>query len=244
MPDPAQLALVCVVALAAATLGGLSGFGTGLVLPVFLVPLVGVTRVIPVMAVAMLLANGSRVLAFRRDVQGPHVRRLLLLGLPACLAAAWGYTLLPARAIGLLLGGFLLASVPLRRWLRRRAWQLSPRAELAAGGAFGFVDGGLTGTGVILISILMAAGVAGPALVATDALVSVALGLAKVLLFGRLAALDLQGALVGLLVGLCTMPGAFIARALLRRLPAGFHAGFMEGVVLVGAVLLLVQAWR
>ena len=105
-------------------------------------------------------------------------------------------------------------------------------------------DGGLTGTRVILISILMAAGVAGPALVATDALVSVALGLAKVLLFGRLAALDLQEALVGLLVGVCTIPGAFIARSLLRRMPAGFHAGFMEAVVVLGAALLLVQAWR
>jgi len=68
-----QLALACVVALAASTLGGLSGFGTGLVLPVFLVPLVGVANVIPVMAVAMLLNNGSRVIAFWREIQWTHV---------------------------------------------------------------------------------------------------------------------------------------------------------------------------
>jgi uncharacterized protein len=240
--SPWQLALACVVALAASTLGGLSGFGTGLVLPVFLVPLVGVDRVIPVMAVAMLLNNGSRVAAFWRDVQWVHVLRLLALGLPACAAGAYSYTLLSARWIAVLLGTFLLVSLPLRRLLRRTQIQFSPAVELGAGGCFGFVNGGMTGTGVFLISILMSAGVAGSALVATDAVVSVVIGLAKVVLFSRLAALDLELALVGLLVGMCTAPGAFFARALLKHIPAGVHAWVMEAVVFAGAVVLLWQA--
>lgn len=242
--DPWQLALACLVALAASTLGGLSGFGTGLVLPVFLVPVVGVVDVIPVMAVAMLLNNGSRVIAFWREVQWVHVWRMLALGLPACVAGAYSYTLLSARWVALLLGGFLLLSVPLRRLLRRAQRSISPAAELGAGGVFGFVNGGLTGTGVILISILMSVGVAGSALVATDAVVSVIMGLAKVVLFGSLATLDVELARVGLLVGLFTAPGAFLARALLKRIPAAVHAGFMEVIVIVGALALLSHAWR
>ncbi len=59
-----QVVLACLVALGVSVLAGLSGFGTGLVLPLFLVPVVGVANVIPVMAVAMLFNNGSRVVAF------------------------------------------------------------------------------------------------------------------------------------------------------------------------------------
>ncbi len=235
------LALACVAALAASTLGGLSGFGTGLILPVFLVPLVGVAHVIPVMAVAMLLNNGSRVLAFFREIDWMHARRMLLLGLPACLGGAYGYTLLSAGWIAVLLGSFLLLSVPLRRLLRRAALQLSPSAEVVAGACFGVVNGGVTGAGVILISILMSVGLGGSALVATDAVVSVLMGVAKVALFGNLAALDWELARLGLLVGLFTAPGAFIARALLERIPAGIHAGFMELVVIAGAIALLVR---
>lgn len=236
------LALACLAALAASTLGGLSGFGTGLVLPVFLVPLVGVANVIPVMAVAMLLNNTSRVVAFWHDVRWPQVRRMLAFGLPACVAGAYGYTLLSSRWVALLLGVFLLASVPLRRVLRRAQFQLSPAAQLGAGAFFGFVNGGMTGAGVILISILMSAGIAGSALVATDAVVSVVMGIAKVVLFGRLAALDLELARLGLLVGVFTAPGAFAARALLKHIPAGVHAGFMECVVIAGAVMLIWHA--
>ncbi len=242
--SPWQLALACGVALAASTLGGLSGFGAGLVLPVFLVPLVGVVNAIPVMAVAMLLNNGSRILAFWRDIQWPHVQRMLVLGLPACVVGAYSYTLLSARWIAVLLGAFLLISVPLRRLLRRARLRFSPGAEVAAGASFGFINGGMTGTGFILISLLMSFGISDSAVVATDAVISVAMGLAKVLLFSSLAALNLELALIGLLVGLFTMPGAFLARAMLRRMPAGIHAGLMEVVVVAGAVALLWQAAR
>lgn len=237
----AQALLVAAVAFAAAVLGGLAGYGTGLVLPVVLAPVIGVAHVVPVMALAMLINNASRVAAFRNDIQWPHVRRMLWLALPLNIAAAWGYTQLQTRTIALLLGLFLLASLPLRAWLRSRRRILEPRGEMLAGGVFGFINGGMSGTGVILIATLMAAGVQGPALIATDAAISVVLEVAKVIVFGGLARLDAALALAGLLVGLCTAPGAFVARRLLDAIPQHVHARIMEAVVVVGACGFL---WR
>jgi len=77
--------------------------------------------------------------------------------------------------------------------------------------------------------------------VASDAIVSVVMGLAKVVLFGSLDALTLEVALTGLLVGVCTVPGAFVARTILKRIPAGVHAWLMEAIVVAGALALL---WR
>ena len=59
----AEAALAAVVAFAASIVGGLSGYGVGLVLPVVIAPIVGVTGVIPAMAIAISLGNGSRVTA-------------------------------------------------------------------------------------------------------------------------------------------------------------------------------------
>lgn len=237
----AQLALVGAVAFAASIFGGLAGYGTGLVLPVFLAPVVGVANVIPVMAVGMAINNGSRVIAFWRDISWPHARRLLWLGLPACAAGAYGYTLLAARWVALAIGLFLIASVPLRRWLRRADIRLGERGVMVAGAGFGFINGGMTGAGLLLISILMAAGVQGAALIASDAIVSVIMGVAKIALFGSFARLDAQLALAGLLIGACTAPGAFVARWLLVRIPARVHTALMEGVVLAGGAGFL---WR
>jgi uncharacterized membrane protein YfcA len=235
---------VGVVAFLAAVLGGLAGYGTGLVLPIALAPVIGVAPIVPVMAVAMMINNASRVIAFRHEIQWPHVRRMWLLGLPACLLGAWGYTRLDARWIALLLGVFLLASIPLRWGLQRANLRLGPRGEVAAGGVYGVIEGGMTGTGVILISMLMAAGVQGAALIATDAVISTVMSLAKVVLFGGASRLDASLAITGVLVGLCTAPGAFVARAILVRLPQRLHLRIMEAVVVVGGLGFLWRAWR
>jgi len=235
---------VGVVAFLAAVLGGLAGYGTGLVLPIALAPVIGVAPIVPVMAVAMMINNASRVLAFRREIQWPHVRRMWWLGLPACLLGAWGYTRLDARWIALLLGLFLLTSIPLRRWLQRSNMRLGAGGEVVAGGVFGVIEGGMTGTGVILISMLMAAGVQGAALIATDAVISTVMSLAKVLLFGGASRLDASLAVTGVLVGLCTAPGAFVARAILTRMPQRLHLRIMEAVVVCGGLGFLWRAWR
>jgi uncharacterized membrane protein YfcA len=237
----AQFLLIGGAAFAGSILGGLAGYGTGLVLPIFLAPAVGVANVVPVMAVAMILNNGSRVAAFWRDIQWPHAGRILAFGLPACVAGAYGYTLLEARAVALLLGLFFIAVVPLRRFLARAGWTLGARGVAVAGAGFGFVNGAMTGAGLLLISTLMAAGVQGAALIATDAIVSVLMGLAKVALFGGFARLDAQLAAAGLLIGLCTAPGAFVARWLLARIPLKVHTVIMEMVVLAGGAGFL---WR
>ncbi len=237
----AQLALIGAVALAGSILGGLAGYGTGLVVPIFLAPVVGVANVVPVMAVGMIFANGSRVMAFWRDIHRAHARRILLFGLPACVAGAYAYTLLAPRWVALLLGAFFVASVPARRLLARAGWRLEARGVTVAGAGFGFINGGMTGVGLLLISMLMAAGLQGAALIGTDAIVSVIMGLAKIALFGSVARLNLELAMAGVLIGLCTAPGAFIARRLLALVPLRVHTAFMDVVVLAGGASFL---WR
>lgn len=239
-----QWLVVAVVAFAASILGGLAGYGTGLVLPVVLAPVVGVANVVPVMALAMIFNNGSRVLAFWRDIRWEHVRRMLLPGLPACVAGAYGYTLLDAQWVAVLIGLFLLASIPLRRLLQRVDYHLDARSEAACGAGFGFINGAMTGTGVILISFLMASGVQGAGLIATDAIISAIMGVFKVAIFGSFDRLDMSLAVAGLLIGACTMPGAFVARRLLERIPAHVHVRVMELVVAAGGVGFLWRAWR
>jgi hypothetical protein len=46
------------------------------------------------------------------------------------------------------------------------------------------------------------------------------------------------------LVGLCTVPGGFIARRLLEAIPMQVHTAVMEAVVLGGGASFLWRAWH
>ncbi len=239
--SPLQLIFVCSIAFILSVLGGMSGYGAGLVMPVFMTPVIGISNVIPVMAVTMLINTGFRSMAFWRDIQWKQVKLMLMFGLPSCIAGAYCYTLLSSRWIALILGCFLLASIPLRRFMNHLDFKLSDNGLRASGIGFGFINGGMAGTGIILISILMSAGLHSVTLIATDAIISTTLAVFKIAVYGSNDKLNIDLIAVGMLVGLCMAPGGFIARRLLNHVPVKVHAWVMEVVVFFGSMLFI---WR
>jgi len=98
------------------------------------------------------------------------------------------------------------------------------------------------GAGIILLSILMAAGLEGAAVVATDAAISIAIGIVRLIVFGAAGVVTAQVLAFALLIGLMAFPGAFLARALVRRMPLHVHAAILDAVVLIGGAVLVMGA--
>ena len=241
--DPLTLAAVAVLALGAAVIGGMGGFGTGVILTAALVPLIGVKAVVPVLAVAGAIINAGRFWFYRESLDRRALAVVLAASLPFLVLGTWIYTVLDARALGTVLGLVVIASVPLRRFLHHKKIVLG-KAGLAAGaGVFGLASGVATGTGVILVSLLLGSGLAGPAVLATDALVTIALDLCKAALFQRFDLLDGAAFLTGVVIGVATIPGSALAAVLVTRLGARLHVLFIEGLILVGGAFMLWHSW-
>ena len=237
-----QLALVAGAALFASVIGGLAGYGTGLLLPLVLVPILGPEPVVPVMAMASLLINASRVTAFRAAIDWRRTLIVLATAVPACVLGAWFYTRLTMTGTQLVIGAFLIASVPLRCFLQVRGFRLGEGGLAAGGAGFGAITGTAPGTGVILISMLMASGLGGAAVIATDAAISVVVHFVQAAVFGVAGVLDPQVVAIAALIGLCSIPGAFLARAIIHRLPGRLHAWILEIVVLLGGTMMVLGA--
>ena len=56
------------MALVASIIGGVSGYGTGALMPLVLVPIVGPEPVVPMLSLSALLNNASRVTVYRHLV--------------------------------------------------------------------------------------------------------------------------------------------------------------------------------
>ena len=236
-----QYALVAAVAFLAATLAAISGYGTGIILPLVLVPIIGAEATVPVMGVASFFTNSSRLAAFWRDFDRQRAALLILSGTPTCLLGAYAYTLLTGKGASLVIGVALLLLVPGRRIMMRLRGTLSPTSLAAAGAGFGLLDGGAPGVGVVLISILLAAGLHGSAVIATDAGVSLVLATVKTIVFQSAGVLTPASWLIALLVGAVSLPAAFLARWVVPQLPGQAHIYILDGVVVIGAVFLLVR---
>ena len=241
--DPLTLAAVAALALGAAVIGGVGGFGTGIILTAALTPLIGVKQVIPVLAVAGVIINAGRFWFYRASLDRRALVILLAYALPFLVLGVWIYSILDARALGTVLGLLILASVPVRRLLLRKNIVLGKTGLAVGAGVFGLASGVATGTGVILVSLLLGAGLAGPAVLATDALVTIALDFCKAALFQRFDLLDPAALVTGIAIGLASIPGSALAAFLVRRLDAHLHVLFMEGLIVVGGLSMLWHSW-
>src|SRR6185295_2269553 len=106
--------------------------------------------------------------------------------------------------------------------------------------AWGPLAGGMVGAGIILLSLLMSAGLEGAAVVATDAVISIGIGLTKFGVFGMAGAVTAQVVAVALLIGCVAFPGAFLAKAIVDRLPIHVHTAILDAVVICGGLLMIV----
>ena len=237
-----ELSLIAAMAVFASLIGGVAGYGTGALMPLVLVPIVGPEPVVPIIAISALFTNSGRAFAFREVIDTRRALIILVTAIPTTMIGAWGYTLLTGKGAMLVIGSMMTLSVPLRRLSKKHGMTLTEGGLAVASVLWGFVVGGTSGAGILLISMLMAVGLEGAAVIATDAAISVIIGIVKIGVFGVFGAVSAKVVAVALLIGCAAFPGAFIAKAIVDRLPLRVHTAILDAVVICGGVLMIVGA--
>lgn len=239
-----QLLLVAFVALVASLVGGLAGYGTGALMPMVLVPLVGAEPVVPIIAISAIFSNLSRGTAYFRYVDRRRAAIVTACAALTTVLGAYGYTRLTNAGAALVIGSMLILSVPLRRLLRRREVRIGDTGLAAGAIGYGVLVGGTAGSGVILLSLLMAAGLEGAAVIGTDAAISVITSVIKISVFGFAGVLTAQVLAFAILIGMIAVPGTYLAKIFVERMPVHIHAAILDVAVVIGGLVMITAAVR
>jgi len=231
---PLTVLLVVGVCFVAAALGGMSGVGSGMIITLFITPIIGPKAVVPVISVLMLINNASRAWFYREYIQPKRIALIAGTAVPASALGALLYVRMESDMIQGILGAILIASVPLRRWSAGRMMEPSKPTVIVVSGLFGFLSSIIVGAGMLVLPILMGFGLAGPALLATDGAIAVIVNLAKIIFFGSLDALTPSLFVIAFIMGLCTIPGTWVAAWIVKRTDIRIHTLFIEALIVVG----------
>lgn len=235
--------LVLALGLVAGTLGGIVGFGTSIMLMPALVLVYGPRQAVPIMAIASIMANASRVAAWVKDVDWRTTLAYSATAMPAAVAGARTLLVLPPGIVEGILGAFFIAMIPVRRWMLRQHWRLN-RAHMAIVGAFiGYMTGMVVSTGPINTPFFLMHGLVKGAFLATEAMSSIGIYVAKAAAFRRFGAMPMETFVQGLIVGSTLLAGAFIARRFVRQLDADRFRYLMDAVMLVAGLIMLAAAF-
>lgn len=231
--------IVGLLALVAGTIGGLVGFGSTIILMPTLVFAVGPKAAIPILTIAGLMANASRVVVWWREVDW---RAAFVYGAGAIPASALGARTLVALdpdRIQFALGVFFLAMIPIRRWLLSHGFNLALWHLAVVGIVIGFLAGIVTTVGPINTPFFLAYGLTKGPFISTEALGSLLMGITKASVFRSFGALPEDLVVYGLMVGGAVTVGSWLAKRLMDHITVAQFRGLMDGVLAVSGAAMI-----
>lgn len=242
MPEAFRLALLALVALIAALLAAVTGFGGAAVLLPMLVFVFGVREAIPILTVAQLIGNASRVWFNRRELDWRVVGWFSLGGVPLALLGGMLFAHAPLRPLTRVLGAFLILIVVIRHMPKMKAFRTPLKGFALIGAASSFLSALLGSVGPLMAPFFLAYGLVKGAYIGTEALSTVVMHVAKLIAYRESAVLPMHAIMSGLALGPIMIAGSFAGKRVVDRLPERVFVLIIDATLVVAGVMFL-GAW-
>lgn len=233
--------MLTAAALGASTLAAVTGFGGAAVLLPALILVFGVRAAIPILTVAQLIGNGSRVWFNRGELNWRVVAWFAVGGVPAALLGGYLFARAPAATLTRMLGAFLLLVV-LWRHLRPKQPRPFPVPLFAAIGAgASFLSALLGSVGPVIAPFFLAYGLVKGGYIGTEALSTVVMHVTKLVAYRQSSILTGTDALMGLALGPIMILGSYAGKRIVDRLPERAFVLIIEAVLITAGLGFLIR---
>ncbi len=205
--------------------------------------LIGAQLVAPVLSIAALLANPSRTLLFRHEIDWQVARYLIPGTVIGAVMGAWSLTSADIEVIQLVLGIFLIIYVAHELLeIKRISFKLPLPAFFPLGAAVAFLSGLVGATGPVYNPFLLSYGLVKEQLVATKAINSLILQLTKIISYGSFGLLTLEVGLYGGAIGLGAITGVILGRKQLLKINVEQFKRYALLFMLISGIIMVIKA--
>lgn len=217
------LLAIAVASFATGLLHGATGMAGGVVMAAILAHLIGIKTAVPVMTIALIFSHLSRAIMYVRETDWAVAGRVLLFGGPMIVLGAMIFSRISPTAVAIVFAAFLMCSFPIKRWARRNKIETGPKVLAGASVVWGLLAGNVIGPGFFLAPFLLGTGMNRLTFVGTLATITLVMNILKVSVFGFTDLVNLETIILGVAIGLISIPGNWVGRNVLRNMQDSDH---------------------
>lgn len=234
----ADLILLFFASLFAAIVSGAAGFGGALLLLPVVTNIVGVKAAIPILTIAQIIGNASRVAFNWRELKWKPIFLFLLTAMPFAMVGSYLFSIIDAHKIKAGVGLLLILLVIYRRFYRKTS-HTSEKGMLIGGGVTGFISGIAGSAGPLGAAFFLGLGLTPTAYIASEALTAFFMHVVKITMYNRLAFLGQQELVIGLFVGVAMIIGSWLGKMIIVRLPQKTFILIVEALLVISGIQLI-----
>jgi uncharacterized protein len=234
-----DVALLLIGAFAAAMISGAAGFGGALLLLPLLTRTVGIEQAVPMLTVAQLVGNMTRLGLGWRVVHWRPAGLFLATAVPAAAVGAFFFAGAQSQLIIRLAGAAILTFVLLRLtgWMKFKG---RPAVLVVGGATVGLVSGLVGSAGPLGAAIFLSLGLSPLAYLATEAATAVGMHLTKMFIYQRELRLGLDFWPLALGMGAAMFAGTWVAKRVVDTMPKAVFEKIVSGLLVVVAAQMII----
>lgn len=222
----------------AAAVSGAAGFGGALLLLPVLTKMIGTAMAVPVLTIAQLIGNLSRVYFGYQEIAWNPVKFFLWGAIPMSVVGAISFVAISKEIVSKLIGITLIAFVLLKHY-RIVKFDGSNKIMVIGGAVVGFLSGLVGSAGPMGAALFLSLPLSPVAYIASEAVTAVAMHVVKTVIYQKYLAVGLEAIELGLFVGVAMVAGTWTGKRAIEKMPKDTFVKLVT-VLLIGMGLELI----
>ena len=223
----------------AAFVSGAAGFGGALLLLPVVTASVGAEVAVPVLTIAQLIGNLSRMAYGVKQINWKSVGLFCVTALPLAALGAFGFSVLPKDIVTRCIGGVLIILV-LFKTIKKIEIKNGKKVMLVGGGVTGLLSGLAGSGGPIGAAAFLTLGLPPIAYIASEAATATAMHILKTVIYSRLVGIDTAALLIGLAMGAAMVAGTFAANRIIKKMEKAKFQTYVAVLLCVVGIYMLI----
>jgi len=236
-----EIIVVLIAALAASFIAAIAGFGGAVIMLPVLVWSFGIQDAIPILTIAQLIGNLSRVIFNRQELKWQVIWRFAVGTIPTAIIGGIIFATAPATALVRLLGIFLIIMVIYRHTRWGKHTRMSLKGFVPLGAASGILSAVLGTVGPFAAPFFLSYGLIKGAYIGTEAMTAVVMHITKLGVYGSYSLIGIHTLLIGIGIGAIMILGTFLGKNILNKVPEHIFPYIIECTLIVSGLLFLVR---
>lgn len=222
----------------AALISGSAGFGGSLLLLPLLTLCVGAEVAVPVLTIAQLIGNLSRMAFGLKLIEWKKVALFSMTALPLSALGAFGFSVLSKSTVTRGIGAVLILLVVMKYY---RVLKFKPGKTLIFGGSVTGLLSGLAGSaGPVGAAVFLSFDLQPVAYIASEAATATAMHIVKIIVYNKFVNVPLEAVNLGLSMGFAMIFGTYAANRFIKDMKKEVFQKYVAVLLcMVGAYMLI-----
>ncbi len=234
-----NLLIIFVGSFLAAAISGAAGFGGALLLLPLLTRTIGATMAVPVLTLAQLIGNLSRISVGYKQIQWKPVLIFTAGAVPTAIFGAWSFAVVPKDVITRIIGAAIIVFVILK-FFKLILFKPGNITMVCGGALVGLMSGLVGSAGPLGAAIFLSLNLPPVAYISSEAVTATVMHIVKTMVYQKYIGIGIKEVSIGLFMGASMFLGTWVSKKIIDNMPKEKFVRFV-GILLclVGLQMLI-----